>query len=661
LSDENQTENEKPNQANLALQIAMFIRPKFELFLDQFGQAYAWPSHDEEDMFDITKGAAIPLRSRTFRSVMVSLVAEEMNKLIGTDTVNMIISLLEADCMRYERKELALRYVMRPFNDGEARICVDMSNGDMLSVSREGVNVEKILLPIFRRYPSSCVFSVSKVEESERRKVINQLLDLWNFGEGDRCLLTGFIGASMVPNIPHSILFLVGHQGSAKTTLTQTIRQIIDPSMIDSIPVPKSEDDFMIVLSHNYLTPIDNVNKLKDEYVDVLCRAATGTSAVKRELYTDQEEVVLSVKHVVVINATNDVSLRGDYIDRLLRIELRRIPEARRKTEEEVKAAVEPLLPKVRWAFLSAVSEAMRHISSVKKELSQAGLPRMADFVVWGEAICRALGFEPGEFYLLYKERASDTQRIAVEADEIAQLIVRLVSVSKDNYWEGSPAELLAYIRMLNDQFKVVPEKLLPQAPNTLMKKVNLLATDLLDTERIEISQKKVAKGKRLVIIRKLPDQSLDTTFNGGNDDNSPPPVVSPAGEVRKVPPLPPPEPLSRGVAIPDKSTATQPPPATRTATPDDQHETDAGGGRGDRGDTLPTVGGSREPPNQSLDTTDKSENNIKIPRPVPGSILTVCSFCGQIKPCQWQDEGANKRPVCEDCFSKEISKGKLK
>jgi hypothetical protein len=268
----------------------------------------------------------------------------------------------------------------------------------------------------------------------------------------------------------------------------------------------------------------------------------------------------------------------------------------------------------------------------------------------------------------LYKERASDTQRIAVEADEIAQLIVKLISVSKDNYWEGSPAELLAYIRMLNDQFKVVPEKLLPQAPNTLMKKVNLLATDLLDTERIEISQKKVAKGKRLVIIRKLPDQSLDTTFNGGNDDNSPPPVVSPAGEVRKVPPLPPPEPLSSGVAIPDKSTATQPPPATRTATPDDQHETDAGGDRGDRGDSLHTLRGDPGAKKSSPDTTAKSENNKVLPpqvvsteksdkvkplQPVPGMILTVCIRCGQIKPCLWQGEGQDRHAICEECLGR--------
>jgi hypothetical protein len=576
-----------------------------------------------------------------------------MNKLIGTDTVNMIISLLEADCMRYERKELALRYVMRPFNDGETRICVDMSNGDMLAVSREGVNVEKILLPIFRRYPSSCVFSVSKVEESERRKVINQLLDLWNFGEGDRCLLTGFIGASMVPNIPHAILFLVGHQGSAKTTLTQTIRQIIDPSMIDSIPVPKSEDDFMIVLSHNYLTPIDNVNKLKDEYVDVLCRAATGTSAVKRELYTDQEEVVLSVKHVVVINATNDVSLRGDYIDRLLRIELRRIPEARRKTEEEVKAAVEPLLPKVRWAFLSAVSEAMRHISSVKKELSQAGLPRMADFVVWGEAVCRALGFEPGEFYLLYKERASDTQRIAVEADEIAQLIVKLVSVSKDNYWEGSPAELLAYIRILNDQFKVVPDKLLPQAPNTLMKKVNLLATDLLDTERIEVTQKRMNK-RRLVIIRKLPDASLDFTDDSGNDKDLPPPVVSPAKEDRKV--SSPSSPSSPETSKKDdkNSIVTEPSPSPSIVTDNQQHETEFGDDSDDSDDSLHTLRGEPATKNPFPNTTAKSEN-VKSLQPVPGMVMTVCIRCGQIKPCLWQGQGQDKHAICEDCFLKDM------
>jgi len=499
--------------------------------------------------------------------------------------------------------------------------------------------------------------------------VINQLLDLWNFGEGDRCLLTGFIGASMVPNIPHAILFLVGHQGSAKTTLTQTIRQIIDPSMIDSIPVPKSEDDLMIVLAHNYLTPLDNVNHMRDEYVDVMCRAATGTSAVKRELYTDQDEVVLNVKHVIVINSTNDVSLRGDYIDRLLRIELRRVPESRRKTEEEMRATIAPLLPQIRWAFLSALSEAMRHVDSVKRELMQRGLPRMADFVVWGEAICRALLFEPFEFYNLFKDRASDTQRLAVEADEIAQLIVKLVSISKNGEWEGSPTELLAFIKTLNDEYKVVAEKLLPQSPVSLMRKINLLATDLLDSERIEVSQKRMNK-KRLIIIRKLPDKSLDTTGDSGNDGNLPPPVVSPAKEVGKIPSLP-------SLASPEtskkddkKSTVTEPSPSPNTVTDSRQHETEFGDGSDASDAIFPTLRGDPGAQNPSPDTTAKSENDkdlppqvvsteksdkVKPPLPVPGMILTVCIHCGQIKPCQWQGEGRQKHPVCEDCFSKNI------
>jgi hypothetical protein len=651
VSEEEDNNSTKQEQVTLALQIARMLMQKFDFFPDQFGQAYAWTR--EESVLKITKGAAIPVRSRMFKSTVLSMIAEEMGKLIGTDTMNMLCNFLEAECQTHERRELALRYAYRPFNDGTPRICVDMCDGNMLSISREGVSVEDILFPLFRRFPSSIVFSVRKIEEGERRKVINQLLDLWNLGEGDRCLLTGFIGASMVPNIPHAILFLVGHQGSAKTTLTQTIRQIIDPSMIDSIPVPKSEDDLMIVLAHNYLTPLDNVNHMRDEYVDVMCRAATGTSAVKRELYTDQDEVILNVKHVIVINSTNDVSLRGDYIDRLLRIELRRVPESRRKTEEEMRATIAPLLPQVRWAFLSALSEAMRHVDSVKRELMQRGLPRMADFVVWGEAICRALLFEPFEFYNLFKDRASDTQRLAVEADEIAQLIVKLVSVSKNGEWEGSPTELLAFIKTLNDEYKVVAEKMLPQSPVSLMRKVNLLATDLLDSERIEVSQKRMNK-KRLIIIRKLPDQSLNTTDDSGNDGDLPPPVVSPAKEVGKIPSLP-------SLASPEmskkddkKSTVTEPSPSPNTVTDSQQHETESGDGSDASDAIFPTLRGDQGAQKPSPDTTVRSENAAQLPRPVPGTILTVCIRCGQIKPCQWQGEGQDRHAICEDCFSRD-------
>jgi len=650
---------QEQKQANKALQLARFIISQISLFVDQYGVAYAWLDSDE-----VAKGSAIPLRSRLFKSILVRTLAEEAETLVGSDIVNTIITLLEADARQFEPRHLWLRYATGEYNSGEKYIAIDMANGDMLVITKEGINIEKVEIPIWRRYPSSWTYQIKATEEG--RKVLDQMFDLWNLGEGNKCLLCGFLGASMVPDIPHAILSVVGPQGAAKTTLTSTIREVLDPSRIESTPLPKSIDDLLILISHNYVTPLDNVSRLTEEQIDALCRSSTGAASVKRELYTDQEEVILDISHVVIMNSVTDPTRRGDYIDRLLRIELKRLPFHERKTDAEMKEIISALLPKVRYVLAKALSEAMRHVDSIREELNrQGGLPRMADFALWGEAVCRALGFGANEFYRLYKERISDTQKRAVEADEIAQVIVRLVDMCKDNTWEGSPSELLKMVKMVNEQYAVVPEKLLPQSPEGLMRKVNMLSTDLLDAEGIEVFSKRTDK-KRVVVIRKLPDRSLDTTFNSGNDGNLPPPVDSPAKEVGKMPSLPSlasssddESKLEGHDAKHDGNDGTKMPSSVASCQ-NDADETNRHDGNDANDGIFPTFRGSQEPPNPSINTTAKSENAVQLPRPVPGTILTVCIRCGRMQPCIWYGQGQDRHAICEDCFSKEI-KGGLK
>ena len=55
------------------------------------------------------------------------------------------------------------------------------------------------------------------------------------------------------------------------------------------------------------------------------------------------------------------------------------------------------------------------------------------------------------------------------------------------------------------------------------------------------------------------------------------------------------------------------------------------------------TASGKLEP-----ETQDRKD----FPKPLPGTILTVCVRCGQIKPCRWFGQGQDRHAICEDCFS---------
>ncbi len=72
----------------------------------------------------------------------------------------------------------------------------------------------------------------------------------------------------------------------------------------------------------------------------------------------------------------------------------------------------------------------MRIYDSVKEELKE--LPRMADFAIWGEAISRALDYEPKKFLDWYEAKINSGLEIQ---NETSPLIPFLNEQKIDNQW----------------------------------------------------------------------------------------------------------------------------------------------------------------------------------------------------------------------------------
>ena len=75
--------------------------------------------------------------------------------------------------------------------------------------------------------------------------------------------------------------------------------------------------------------------------------------------------------------------------------------------------------------------------------------PRFVDAVVWAEAACRAMGFEPGEFTEAYKGNQLVAFRYIGENDPICVGIRKLMASQKS--WRGYPSELHTAIRRYTD------------------------------------------------------------------------------------------------------------------------------------------------------------------------------------------------------------------
>ena len=114
--------------------------------------------------------------------------------------------------------------------------------------------------------------------------------------EHNRLLLKCYIIGLFIPEVPKPILMLHGEQGSAKSTLQELVKMLIDPSIIRTLAFPKDNNELVQKLSHNFISYFDNVSDIRDWISDQLCRAVTGSGFSKRQLYTDDDDIIYNFK-----------------------------------------------------------------------------------------------------------------------------------------------------------------------------------------------------------------------------------------------------------------------------------------------------------------------------------------------------------------------------
>ena len=147
---------------------------------------------------------------------------------------------------------------------------------------------------------------------------------------------TLFLVSCFVPGIPHVLLVIFGAQGSSKSTLSRLARLLVDPSLIEVASFPHSQKELVQALAHHYFLFFDNVSYISEEQSDILCKAITGGGHTKRELYSDDDDIIYNFIRCIGINGINLVTTRPDLLERSLLLELERIEPAERKTEKEL-------------------------------------------------------------------------------------------------------------------------------------------------------------------------------------------------------------------------------------------------------------------------------------------------------------------------------------
>ncbi|CAM4228444.1 hypothetical protein MB901379_03590 [Mycobacterium basiliense] len=204
---------------------------------------------------------------------------------------------------------------------------------------------------------------------------------LWQFvpiDESDRPIVLAFlIAAWITPNVPHPILALLAEQGSAKSSVTRTLVDLIDPSPVPLRKPPRDPDSWVTAAAASWVVALDNLSGSLPQWLsDSLCRASTGDGDVRRALYTDSDVAVLKFLRCLILNGV-DLSIdQGDLGERIAAVDLGRISAKRRRTEADLSTSWAKVRRQVFTGLLDLAAEVHQRLPHVVLD----DLPRMADF-----------------------------------------------------------------------------------------------------------------------------------------------------------------------------------------------------------------------------------------------------------------------------------------
>ncbi|MDD5428310.1 MAG: hypothetical protein PHI58_03620 [Candidatus Omnitrophica bacterium] len=405
------------------------------------------------------------------------------------DAINQAKVQLEARCATSRQVELFNRVGWH-----DNKIFYDLTAVDHkgVEVSASGWRVTQ-LPPIFRRYQHQ-VEQVTPAQGGDAK----DFLRFCNIAGEDSCLLLTAIASYFIPNFPHVIISMTGEQGTAKSSNSRKIKELVDPSRVILTSSPKELEQAQLTADKHWVCAFDNVSRIHDWFSDFLCRGVTGEGDMKRSLYTNDDEFIRSYRRCFVLNGIGSIMYRPDLLDRSIIFDIPLLKES--WPESFITDEWKKSLPGILGGFLTAVSRAM----GVVAQVSGHEKFRMADFARWGGALSEGLGYSRDEFFSKYQESVDSKWQDTAEESTFAKKIKTFFE-SHGGYWAGSPSELLSEISSDDD------EKGIPKTAKWLSNELIRIAPVMRHVGIDIIKDKRQGgTGRRIFILKKCAPQSRE-------------------------------------------------------------------------------------------------------------------------------------------------------
>ena len=499
LDDEAGDEPGMASEAGSDAQALVELGREAELFHGGDGQAYASVTvNDHKETFSF--------RSKGFKQWLARGFHQAMGRPPGLDAIAQALLTLEAHALLDGPTQdvyLRVAAVVEGDDTDDPTIYIDLCDPERRAVrlTREGWSV--VVDPPIRFRRTRGMHPLPVPEGGGSLAKLRKFVNLPGKRRWRRFL--PWLLKAYYPSGPDPILIISGEQGSAKSSLARVARLLTDPhEVIDRSP-PREIRDLMIAAKNSAVLSFDNVSFLPDWFAEALCRLSTGEAFSTRVLYSDDDEVLFKVKHPVILNGIPDIVGQGDVLDRAILEHLPAIPPGKRKTETAFWAEFSMRRPKLLGALLDCLVGALEILPG----LPESDLPRMADFALFGEAVCRAAGEPAGSFAKAAKSNRQEAAEIVLDSSVVAGPIMALVG-GKASQWQGEAQDLMNLLPTLADPDKTGGGRgrHWPQTPRGMAGVLRRLAPALrLHGIVVEFHMGTDHARKRLITITRMSDE----------------------------------------------------------------------------------------------------------------------------------------------------------
>jgi len=404
--------------------------------------------------------------SKDFTNFLSGIISEAGEDVPTPSTMTAVIATLQGRAFaKGLRGKVAVRLAGDP-----TKVFVDMCNAkwQAIVVLNEGWEIVYPTFPTFRR-----LGSMLELPAPDRAGAnVSLLWDTLNIhGENERRMVEAWLITALIPSYHVPLLVLNGEHGSAKSTTTRYLRNLLDPNTAPLRSLPDNEKDLFVAARNSRILTYDNMSGISGEISDGLCKLVSGGAYSGRMLYTDKDEVIINAHCAVILNGITDFISRPDLIDRSLVINLPTITASQRKSDKLYDKLFTQNHPKVFAGLLDTLVEVLKLIPTLEEE--DHDLPRMADFALVGVALERLHGYPVGSFLKAYKANMSEAVETSLEASPVAETIKKFMLLRQN--WEGTTATLLSELtgKLENDFLR--RSNIWPQTPNALSKALSRL------------------------------------------------------------------------------------------------------------------------------------------------------------------------------------------